>query len=435
MALLHHRSSECTKSELDLFAPPFTQLSVEDTTYVEVSPIAALTENGPVEFFIPGDGERYLDLSSVHLYLRLKITKGDGSDLADNDAVSVINYPIQTLFSQCDVRVGERLISQSSNTHPYRSILECLLNYSKATLETQFSAGLFSKDTAGHMDVTRMGGTNLGFNERGAVSAESREFELVGALHSDLFFSDRLLLNGVDVKIKLTRAKDQFCLMAPTNSDFKLNLLAASLFVKKVGVSPAVKIGHAAALQTSNALYPLSRVTIKTFSIPAGSRVCTQENLFLGHLPSYVVLGMVDHQAFTGAYHLNPFNFQHANCEYLTLSQDGRQIPAKPFQPQFGQDICAREFYNLYLASGRHMKDQSLIFTKNDFPHGYCLFLFNLTNDEENSGVLSPMNNGCLRLDMRFNQALPQTMTLVVYAAFDSILEINSRRQVLTDFY
>lgn len=39
MALLHHKSPECTLSELDLFSPLITQLFMEDI-YTEISPVA-----------------------------------------------------------------------------------------------------------------------------------------------------------------------------------------------------------------------------------------------------------------------------------------------------------------------------------------------------------------------------------------------------------
>ena len=37
---------------------------------------------------------------------------------------------------------------------------------------------------------------------------------MMGRLHVDLFFQDRYLLNGVDVKIRLVQSKDAFALMA-----------------------------------------------------------------------------------------------------------------------------------------------------------------------------------------------------------------------------
>lgn len=435
MALLHQKSPECTLAELDLFSAPMTQLSIEDKIYTEISPVAAITDNGPIEFFIPGDGEKYLDLNDTLLHVRCKITNADGTDLADDAVVGLINYPLNTIFDQCDVVLGDRLISQSSATHPYRAMIETLLNFSEETLKTQFSAGLFYKDSPGAIDsIVTVDGPNLGLNKRAGFTQRSRELNLLGPLHGDIFFCERLMLNSVDLRIKLTRANDAFCLTAAQNSTFRLKILGASLFVKKVTVSPAVRLGHAAALLKGNALYPLSRVNVKTYSIPENSRVCSQENLFLGSIPKYVVLAMVNHESFTGRRDLSPFNFLHNDVEYLALCQDGRQIPAKAFQPHFNNHISVREFYNLFLATGRHLKDLPLSIDREAFNSGYSLFAFNL-NPADDNDALSPMSSGNLRLEMRFRVPLPHTTTLIIYACYDSILEIDAKRQVLVDFY
>ncbi|XP_067465287.1 uncharacterized protein F54H12.2-like [Thunnus thynnus] len=422
-------------AELDLFSAPMTQLSIDEKLYTEIMPLSAITDGGPIEFFIPGDGEKYLDLNDTLLHLRVKITNADGTDLPDNAAVGLVNYPLNTIFSQCDIILGDRLISQSSATHPYRAMIETLLNYSEETLKSQFSAGLFYKDTADAMDsIVPINGPNRGLNKRAAFSVNSREVHLLGALHTDILFSERLLLNSVDMRIKLTRASDAFCLMCATDGTFRLKIQGASLFIKKVNVSPAVRLGHASALLRGNALYPLSRVSVKTYSIPENSRVCNQENLFLGTMPKYIVLGMVNHEAFTGRRNLCPFNFHHYDVEYLALCQDGRQVPSKAFQPQFNQGASVREFYNMFVATGRHLKDLPLSIDREEFERGYSLFVFNLTPGED-SDALSPVSNGSLRLEMRFRQPLPNTVTLIVYACYDSILEIDSKCQVLVDYY
>lgn len=435
MSLLHKKSAECTLAELDLFSAPMTQLSIEDKKYQECQPLSALNDNSPIEFFIPGDGEKYLDLNDTMLHLRVKITEKDGSNIPPDAGVALINYPLNTIFSQCDVILGDRLISQSSATHPYRAMIETLLNFSEDTLKSQFSAGLFYKDTAGDMDsIVISNGPNKGIKQRAVFTAESREVDLLGPLHADIFFCERLLLNSVDLRIKLIRNSDAFSLMGTRDSQFALKITSASLFVKKVTVSPAVRLGHAAALMKGNALYPLSRVSVKTYSIPENSRICNQENLFLGAMPKYVVLGMVHHDAFTGRRDLSPFNFRHNDVEYLALCQDGRQVPAKAFQPQFDRGNSVREFYHMFSATGRHLKDLPLSIDCREFNEGYALFAFNLEPSED-ADALSPVSNGNLRLEMRFRVPLPQTTTLIVYACYDSILEIDSKRQVLVDYY
>ncbi len=53
------------------------------------------------------------------------------------------------------------------------------------------------------------------------------------------------MINGVDIKIRLIQAKDEFCLMRADDVAYKLNIVSASLFVKKVTVSPPVRLAHA----------------------------------------------------------------------------------------------------------------------------------------------------------------------------------------------
>lgn len=143
-------------------------------------------------------------------------------------------------------------------------------------------------------------------------------------------------------------------------------------------------------------------------------------------MPKYLILGAVNHEAFMGKSNLNPFNFIHNDAEYLALCQDGRQIPAKAFQQQFNIKQSVREFYNMFSSTRRHLKDLPLCINREDFQQGYSLFVFTL-NPGEDSHTLSPVSNGNLRLEMIFQVPLPHTIKLIVYGAYDSILEINSK--------
>ncbi|XP_051780756.1 uncharacterized protein F54H12.2-like [Erpetoichthys calabaricus] len=367
MSFVHRMSQECVKSELDLFTVPYTQTSVEKSIYVEVPPLSALSEVAPLEFLITGNSEDYLDLNNTLLHIQCQIVNADGTNPPPVAKVAFVNYPIASLFSQVDVTLGDRLISQSSSLYPYRALFDGLLNYSNETLRFQFASGLFYKDTANERENTALDGPNEGFKKRNGYTSQGKTVELLGPIHSDLFFQEKLILNGVDVRIKMVRSKNEFCLMSGDTERYKVNILSASLFVKKVKVSAAVKLGHAHALTNANAKYPMERVNMKVLSMPAGIRVSNQENLFLGQLPKYVVIGMVDNEAFSGDYARNPFNFKHNHVEFLALYLDGEQIPAKPFQPNFANDNTAREYYNLVLASGKHLKDQPLAISRSDF--------------------------------------------------------------------
>ena len=77
---------------------------------MEIPPLSALSDTAPIEFYIAGNGEDYLDLNNTLLRLSCKITRADGSDLVGGSIVGIINYPVATMFSQVDVTLGNRLL-------------------------------------------------------------------------------------------------------------------------------------------------------------------------------------------------------------------------------------------------------------------------------------------------------------------------------------
>lgn len=423
------------KTELDLFTVPYTQTSIEKSTYVEIAPVSAITDTGPLEFYISACGEDYLDLNDSYIYTRVRIQNPDGAALDGQADVGFINYPGCTLFSQVDVKIGDRLITQSSNTYPYRGIIECLINYNTDTLNTQFGNALFRKDGHNHINDTSITGGNSGLAHRGAYTVHSRIVELIAPIHADLFFQEKLMLNGVDISLKFIRSTDQFCLMTPQNVLYKANIVSASIFVKKVSISPAVRLAHSRALQHTNAKYAINRVALKTFSIPQGTRVCNQENLYNGQVPKFVIVCFVDNEAYTGSYIRNPFNFQHCNTEFISLYVDGAPYPAKPFQPHFPNGQYVREYFQLIQSTGRHLKDRSVAINRTEYGSGYTLFCFNLEPDEGHGGNVSLIKSGNVRLEARFRNPLARTVNLICYSVFDSVIEISNSRQVLLDYY
>jgi len=152
MAFVHEQSCECTKSELDLFSVPPTQTSMAQGSWVEYHPMTTVTDGSPIEFDISGTGEDYIDFANTMLYVKAKVTLNNGNDLAANAAVGPVNLFLHSLFSQVDISQNGTLITASTNTYPYRALLETLLSYGEDAKKTQLTSALFYKDQAGRMD-------------------------------------------------------------------------------------------------------------------------------------------------------------------------------------------------------------------------------------------------------------------------------------------
>ena len=90
--------------------------------------------------------------------------------------------------------------------------------------------------------------------------------EFVGPLMADICNQDRLILPGVDIDIKLWPTRDEFRLIPhPSGLRCKLVIEEIYLDVCKVSVSPEVMMGHNAALEISDCIYPFAKDRSQNF--------------------------------------------------------------------------------------------------------------------------------------------------------------------------
>ena len=435
MAFAHEMSCECTKSELDLFSVPPTQTSMEQGSWVEYHPLTTVSDGSPIEFDISGSGEDYIDFSNTMLYVKAKLTAADGTALADDAAVGPVNLFLHSLFSQVDISLNGTLITASTNTYPYRAMLETLLSYGEDAKKSQLTSALFYKDQADRMDSVDFddNAVNGGLFKRRALAVESRTFDMMGRLHADIFFQDRYMLNEVSVKIKLVRSKDAFCLMGATGC--KAKIIHASMFVRKVKLMPSVFLAHVKTLERGTAKYPIRRVVCKSFTIPQNYLDVSHEKLFSGQLPTRVVIGLVSNRAFNGHLQSNPFNFRHFDLSEIALYLDGQQQHAvRPIQPNYEDGQYIRAYDSLFGGTGRLYKDEGLFISREDYGGGYALYAFDLTADLGEDDHFSLVRQGSVRLALKFAVALPTTVTVVAYAEFENVIEVDRDRNVVFDF-
>ena len=134
---VHKDSSDCSSSSLDVFLLPPTQSSFQKGKSIDYRPITSLTDGGQIDLKASGSGKEFFDLACSYLYLKVKVSKADDSNLDAASKVGFANYPIASLFNQVDVILGGKLTSSVTNTYVHHSILEVLPNYNKDTAESQ----------------------------------------------------------------------------------------------------------------------------------------------------------------------------------------------------------------------------------------------------------------------------------------------------------
>ncbi|XP_033223991.1 uncharacterized protein F54H12.2-like [Belonocnema kinseyi] len=297
-----------------------------------------------------------------------------------------------TLLSS-DVYFNQKPVSPPNNACPYRAYIESLLNYGPAAKKSHLTSALWHGDTAGKMDdITTQ---NQGLVDRQLILGEGEKIDLIGHLHSDVFNQDKFLLNGVELRVQLVRSKDAFCLIDHTNRAY-LHIEEASLLTRRAKISPGIMLAHKKAL---------SQGTVK------------------------IIIGVVENDAFNGHRSKNPFNFRHFNINHFSLYGDSMQIRSKPLQPDFSKGkLYIDAYHTLFSGTGIHFMNEGNNIDRFDYASGYCLFAFDLTpylsaNCQSHWNLVK---HGSLRIELRVEEILQQTISYIAYPEYDNILEIDA---------
>ena len=441
MKLLHEQSSQCLRSELDLFSLPPTQTAIDGSQWVEHSPVSTITSSSPIEFIVSGSGEDYMDLNNTLLEVKACIKTTNDSPVDAAVAVAPINNTLHSLFSQIDVSLNDVNVSSATTTYPYRAYIETHLNYGTDAKKSRLQAAMYFIDdnlTVSNPIPDSSSARNMGLKRRHGICTAKPTFDMIGPLHVDVFNQSKYMLNGVTMKVRMTRSKDSFVLMAKSDvtESFKVDILSAKLFVRKLKITPSLCLAHERILQQKTAKYPITRVECKVIHLPQGQKSFTHDNLFLGQLPKRIVLGLVDNRAFNGDISLNPYNFQHCNLNYLAVHLDGQQVPWAPLQPSFSGSSYIRAFYTQFTGGDGISSDTGNTIGREQFVNGHALYCFDLTPDLSSScgHHFSVTKSGNLRLELAFEVALSITGNVLVYSEFDNVIEIDKDRKVTRNY-
>ena len=444
MSFINNLSQECSTTETDLFSVPLTQTSIESTTVVEYNPISSISDTSPLEYLITGNGMDYIDPSSIQLYVRVQIVRGAaGLDIDNTHHIAPVNLLLHSMFSDVEIKLNDVVISSNNSTYGYRSYLETLMSYGSDAKNSQLESSLYYQDTAGgdameFADPIDQNCLNNGLKKRHAYFIRNNgSVEMMGSLHSDISFQGKFLPSDVNLRIKLMRAKDQFCLMSSAaNPAFRLKLLECKLLVRRVKLTSSVYLAHAKGLEISTAKYPIKRIVCKSITIPRGLLSHTLEHICTGQLPNRIVLGLVRNEAFNGSYTTNPYNFRHFNLTQLKVSLDGHsQHGIRMLECDYDRGVYIESYLSLFQSTGKYRSDEGNTISRGDYPAGYTLYGFNLSQDNSTENAcLNLVREGNLRLDFKFSAPLPETINLIIYSEFDGLIEIDRLKNIITDF-
>lgn len=423
---------ECKNSSFCLFDQQAVQTDILSSLTVDYHPRTS-ENSGPIEFVIPGSSNEYINLENVNVDVKFKILLADGSPINDTHKVGLNNAPLSTLFRDVSLTVGNQQIEGGQNHYPYKSYMHTVTQFHPATQVSDMEAIGWYKDEAKLHDNE----ANKGFIKRSQLIKDSKVCQLFGPLDLDFFKQPRYLLPNTDLRIKLTLNKPEFLLNAYGKvHDFKIHMVDITLYVERILANPSVISGHMSGLNHQNAIYPINHTKLLTFTIPKDQKSFMKDGLFPSEAPKLLLISMVDNDAFNGDITKNPFHFKHNDLSSIAVLVNGQSRPCTaPLKPNFKTSEYVRS-YTQFMETFQYLnKDDTNGLTLKEFKHGYTMFAYDLTPDGDITSSYRHANvPHNIRLSMEFATTLKTTINVLIYAVFDSAIEITKLRDIILQY-
>lgn len=423
-----------TSSKFDPFAPICMEKGI---VKIHVDEFKTNSSNqSTVEFNIEADPEKWTDITTMTLHgkmgVRVKETDGSWSIAKMNNKVAPINNGFQSAFSSVSIKINDTVIGETNGmTYPYGAYLQTLLSHKPDSLGTILKPRLYCRDSANKLDEPSK---NAGWVSRyGEITGgQPRGWELFHVpIHNDLMtIKDKYLPPNIRLQVTFRRASDNFCLQKEENDagEYKVVFENLSITMERLEVEPEINKKYFQNLKAYVPTFQFTQNVLKTYSVIKDSKDLSYYNIFFGNrLPDKVYLMMVDQDAFSGTMTKNPYNFKNFGFTDAYLKHNSECEPNEPYS----FDSLTRCYQAFLENTGTGPLDLNTVpVSLDEYQGGYCILAFNRTPGKRRG--ISHMKGGQLSINLKTMTGLPNNVTVLVYASYDSKLELVEDKAIVS---
>ena len=432
---------EMTTSKLDYWSPLVVENGVKKSYNIEIYPQSTSTD-GPIDFHLAGDPEKFIDIASLTLHGKLGICKRKDREwipIEKTDKVGFINNFYQSLFSCVTVKVNDTEIGDIANSsYPYTSYIQTLLGTSSSQ-----SANYILQERGFIKDKPEFDGmitpTSYAFRKRAEPFHEHKRVDFNIPLHNDLMTAEKYLPPNTKLSFTLRRSSDNFVLWKPESdkNEYKIMLEDLHMKLKLLEVQHDVMKNHQKMTKESSGLrIKYTQNMLKTFAVPEGSVELKQHNLFFGNrLPDRVYLAFVEQDAYNGNMNKNPYVFENAEMSEASLIVNGVCEPSPPYVYEKGANEKDLYFNFLENTGTSPFEMDSVNVTLEDFNNGYFIIPFDRSPTKDNGLYTNKSDGGNMTINVKCRNPLKKNFMVLVFASYDSALLFVEDRVITQALY
>ena len=294
----------------DIFSIPAINDDYEKYVDLYVEPLSHITQTGPLVFKWETLGGEKWDSSKTEAEIHYSIIKSTGEVTKDADDVSVINSLPITHFSNIELKMNDKIVTNSSSgNHAYHAYLMQKSSYGKDVKREimKKTEGYFEEEGDNMNQFELVAGTNDVFRQKHDLFVKpSNDVVTRTQCYLDLTQVPQYYPTDIDYVMTFTRNPESFCLLSKSANEgkYKIVIKRMRLIIRKI-----VPASHMIKRETQllhadkrKAFIPFVHTCLTTRLLQAD----TQKQTFLDvcgtlpSLPKQLFVFMVDHTAFVG---------------------------------------------------------------------------------------------------------------------------------------
>ena len=136
------------------------------------------------------------------------------------------------------------------------------------------------------------------------------------------------------------------------------------------------------------------------------------------------MVAFVGAERYNGSYVLNPFKFDHYNANTMSILVNDVSMPHCPLDMNFKRGQFASALCKVLRGH------PNVIIDAKSFNNGYGLFVFDV-NPSQNRGELALQQSVNVRLEVQFDDELPEAVQVLVCGEFQSCIQVDQARAIV----
>ena len=427
-----------------------TDSRFEKVDYLRIKPTSSISDGSAVFNISRQFGGRCIQLSDCVVEAVVRLKNADNTPIGILEMYGPVNNVLHSLFSSVRVTLNNMPVNNSPEHYAYKAYLITLLSYSTEAKFTHLQAQGWYYDSGNKFDST----LNIGLTQRNALfregGSDSKPYHggpvtFVGKLITDLQLCDKGLPPGIEVNIDMKFASNRFkilCPDLPVGRDApQLEIVSLNLIVPVATLNLKIYESFSRQIKKKDVIMHYKRSEVKIFGIGKGISNWSQDHVFPHNLlPSRVVVGVVPTKAFRGNARMNPFSFRkdireatadpevfnETTIECIKFYLDGNELDQMTRRNT--KYDCASAFFRLNYFAGFAGGPTGNGITYHDFATDSHFAIFDLSTSSQSGMdfIVPAIRLGQTSMTIEFGAALPVEATVVVFAEYPSMMQIDS---------